>query len=77
MPAGKELHVSQVAHDVATEGAKLAPVGAVSGAMIFGIPVADWIAWATLLYLLGLIGLMIPKYWALACDFVARRRARP
>lgn len=51
--------------DVATEGLKAAPPVAVTGAIVSGMTINDWIAIATLSYLLLQIGLLLPKYWRL------------
>lgn len=51
--------------DVSTEGLKAAPPVAVTGAIVSGMTINDWIAIATLSYLLLQIGLLLPKYWRL------------
>ncbi len=48
--------------DAALEGLKASPPVAVSGAIVAGITVADWITAMTLAYLLLQIGLLIPRY---------------
>jgi hypothetical protein len=41
---------------VATVTTKLSPPAAVLGAHVLGMPVAEWIQWLTVIYLLLLIG---------------------
>lgn len=51
--------------DVATGGLKAAPPVAVSGAIVAGMTVNDWITILTLSYIILQIGLLLPKYWRL------------
>ena len=54
---------NQMAHDMIIEAGKAAPPVAVAGGhFLLGMPLADWVAIFTLLYLFGSIGLLIPKY---------------
>lgn len=39
----------------AVEAAKVAPAAGVSGAKLMGLPVNDWVAWLTLIYIIGLL----------------------
>jgi len=65
---------NQMAHDMIIEAGKAAPPVAVAGGhFLLGIPLADWVAIFTLVYLFGSIGLLIPKY---RCQFVEWRKAR-
>ena len=41
---------------LATAATKLSPPAAVLGAHVAGMPVAEWIQWLTLIYLVMLIG---------------------
>lgn len=49
--------------EAATEAAKVAPPVTVSAAHVVGYPINDLVAVATLVYVLLMIGLLIPKYW--------------
>jgi hypothetical protein len=41
---------------LATAATKLSPPAAVLGAHVMGMPIAEWIQWLTLIYLIMLIG---------------------
>lgn len=45
------------------EAAKSAPPVAVTGAMLAGITLSDWVTILTLAYLALQIGLLVPRYW--------------
>jgi hypothetical protein len=64
----------QLAHDITIEAGKAAPPVAVAGGhFLLGIPLADWVAIFTLVYLFGSIGLLVPKY---RYQFAQWRKAR-
>ena len=51
--------------------AKTAP--AILGATLYGLTLQDWVAIATLVYVVLQAGLLMPKYWKLFLDW---RRSR-
>lgn len=59
--------VNRVKHEVVQDIAQVAPkVGpAVGGAVytVMNLPLADWVAIITFIYIVLQIGLLIPKYW--------------
>jgi hypothetical protein len=52
--------------------AKTSP--AIAGAMIYGLTLQDWVAIATLVYVALQVGLLVPKYWRLFCEWRQGRR---
>lgn len=68
-------HITQeIAQDSAIAAAvKAAPPVAVTGAVLSGLTLADWVAILTLAYLALQIGLLVPKYLD---QFKAWRNAR-
>jgi hypothetical protein len=48
-------------------------VPAIAGATIYGLTLQDWVAIATLVYVVLQVGLLMPKYWKLLLDW---RRSR-
>lgn len=57
-------------HDEISAAAKIAPAGV--GSVWAAMTLNEWVAFATLIYVVAQIGLLIPKYWALL-----RRRSAP
>ncbi len=57
-------------HEEASVAAKIAP--AIGGAAWAGLTLNEWVAIATLVYVVAQIGLLVPKYWA-----ILRRRRGP
>ena len=70
MGVHRSVQVSMKEDTAVTAAAKAAwPVG-VSGSLFLGIPIAEAVQWATLIFLALQIGLLVPKYW----NFLKRRR---
>jgi disulfide bond formation protein DsbB len=51
-------------HDEITTAAKITPAAAGAAWSWFGLTLNEWVAAATLLYIVAQIGLLVPKYWA-------------
>jgi hypothetical protein len=60
--------------DEITAAAKMAPAGA--GALLAGLTLNEWVALATLIYVLAQTGLLVPKWCAMIAAFYARVSAR-
>jgi len=53
-----------IKEETVSAAAKSALPVSVTGGLIFGIPVSEFVQWVTLAFLLLQIGLLAPKYWA-------------
>ena len=58
-------HGSDAMHDDAKTAAVKMSVGA-GGALLSGLTLNEWVAVATLIYVVMQIGLLVPKYWRMA-----------
>lgn len=54
---------SDVATDIIKDAVKVAPPTAISGSMIAGLPVENWVQWATLIYVVCMIVWQLFKFW--------------
>lgn len=52
-----------ISTEISNMAAKMSPPAAVTGTMIVGIPVDEWIKWGTLLYLACMITHFVWKWW--------------
>lgn len=56
---------ADITTEATIEGVKAVPPVTVTGALLFGIPLEQWITWMTAIYLLLAIGLQLPKVYKL------------
>ena len=55
----------QIKQETVEAGAKVAPALGGAGYTALGLPLADWVAIITMIYVLLQIGLLVPKYKSL------------